>query len=148
MAVAPGQGGVGYQEGKESRSSGGGVGTVERGAAAALNAGAGGGGLRASSAAAEPATEDGRGGNWVGREEKSEPDIVVRQANQRDKETEECMSLMETLNVVPNVSWGKASRPQQQRWDQLGCNGLVERAERAAQGGGGGGVELPDCTAR
>lgn len=137
-------------------SAGGGEGAREEGEGGVGGAGGGeveGGGLRASSAttgqtpAAAAAAAGAGGGDWVGRREEGEPDVMVRQSMQRDKETEECQGMVKTLRVVPNVSWGRATKSQRERWDLLGCNGLIYRAERVA-GGGGGGSELPDCTAR
>lgn len=104
-----------------------------------------------------PGVEAGLGGSGAeGRDEEGgereagaqEPNILQVQADRRRKQTEECRNMMNTLRIVPNRSWGRASRPEQQRWDLLGCNGLVEMAGKAGGGGHGGGLRLPDCTAR
>lgn len=90
----------------------------------------------------------GKGSETVHGEEGREPgaDILLEQAERRQKQAEECKDMMETLRIVPNRSWGKAAKPQQQRWELLACNGLVEMGSE--KGGDGGGLRMPDCTAR
>ncbi|CAM9579534.1 unnamed protein product, partial [Scytosiphon promiscuus] len=92
-----------------------------------------------------------RSGEGGDREAGPELDILLVQAERRREQTEECKGMMEKLRIVPNQTWGRASKPEQQRWELLACNGLVEMAAAAAEKGGAagnGGLELPDCTAR
>lgn len=67
--------------------------------------------------------------------------VVEKSALQEEAEEEECRDMIESLKIVPNKSWGKAVKPQQQRWDLLDCNAVVEgkKARRAGP---------VDCTSR
>lgn len=79
-----------------------------------------------------------------------EPDVLVVQVERPDNETEECKSMMKTLRIVPDESWGKATKAQQRQWATMGCDGVIARvvAEKAGGGGAAGSLGLPDCTAR
>ncbi|CAM9902964.1 unnamed protein product [Hapterophycus canaliculatus] len=53
--------------------------------------------------------------------------------------------MIQTLRIVPNRSWGRASKPQQQRWEILGCNGLVEAAAAAEKSGAASHLRTPSA---
>ena len=67
--------------------------------------------------------------------------LVEAPAERQEAEARECRDMVESLKIVPNKTWGKASKAQQQRWEMLECNSVVEgRTVRRA--------EPIDCTSR
>lgn len=93
----------------------------------------------------------GRGGEGMGggRGEGGEgvapkkPEVVMTKAERRQmEEEEECKKMLVDLKIVPDVSWGKAQKDEQRRWDLLSCNSVVAGGLKAQRRG------PTDCTAR